>query len=80
MSLNLCFKTSQGGHYVEFPFDTPTELSRAVFKEQDTAKRIQMIHEYMDKFPITEDQEYNELVKKECEDMLKDITLTLSIT
>jgi hypothetical protein len=44
MSLNLLFAVKgTGDGYVDFPFQTPTNLTHAVFNEQDNDKRLALI-------------------------------------
>lgn len=46
MSMNLVFQT-QDGYFVEFPFQTPTNLTKSVLGERDIEKRIILVREYM---------------------------------
>lgn len=48
MSLNLCFFTKSKPHaMIDFPFQTPTNLTRAVMAEKDNAKRLTMLRNEM---------------------------------
>lgn len=44
MSMNLCFYVSGGG-FVDFPFQTPTELTYKVFQASTTDARIEILRE-----------------------------------
>jgi hypothetical protein len=63
MSTNLCFDV-KGGGMVDFPFQTTTELTYAVLKEQDHDKRLALIRKELEK------NKYN---KKEIKDTLTEI-------
>jgi hypothetical protein len=41
--MNLIFKVKGGAGYVDFPFQSDTNLTRAVLAESDNTKRIKII-------------------------------------
>lgn len=43
MSMNLAFETVRGKHFVDFPFQTPTDLSYAVLKASSVEDRLKLI-------------------------------------
>ena len=45
--MNLAFKTPNGG-LVDFPFQTPTKLTKGVMAEPDDIKKILLIKEYLE--------------------------------
>ena len=46
MSMNLAFKTPNG-EYVDFPFQTPTKLTKVVMAEPDYIKKLLLIKEHL---------------------------------
>lgn len=54
MSMNLAFKTPNG-EYNDFPFQTPTKLSREVMAEPDDIKKLLLIKEYLEYRDWTEE-------------------------
>ena len=50
MSMNLCFDVKGGKGMVDFPFQTPTELTYAVLKETDNTKRLEMPRSAMEEY------------------------------
>lgn len=46
MSMNLIFRHKVGG-YIDFPIQTPTELTKAVLREKSDKKKLAMIKKYM---------------------------------
>lgn len=47
MSLNLAFENSKG-EWIDFPIQTPTQLTKAVLVEPDESKRLKLIQEYLE--------------------------------
>lgn len=43
MSMNLVFFVKGGEGMVDFPFQTPTDLTHAVLKEKDDSKRLALL-------------------------------------
>jgi len=77
MSLNLSFIA--GEYYIEFPFQTPTDLSLKVIETDSIDERVKLVHEHLDlRFDDTND-EWIEEQKEECERMLRDKKLRLVI-
>lgn len=49
MSMNLCFDV-KGGGMVDFPFQTPTELTYDVLREPNNDKRLALLRAAMEKW------------------------------
>ena len=47
MSMNLAFKTPNG-EYFDFPFQTPTKLTKVVMAEPEDIKKLILIKEYLE--------------------------------
>lgn len=48
MSMNLYFETLDGAGMVDFPFQTPTELTYAVLKEGNTpTQQVELVRDFM---------------------------------
>lgn len=47
MSMNLYFETKDGVAMVDFPFQTPTDLTYAVIEEKDNTRRLELIKDAM---------------------------------
>ena len=47
MSMNLAFKTPNG-EYNDFPFQTPTKLTKVVMAEPDDIKKLLLIKGYLE--------------------------------
>ena len=82
MSLNLCFSTIPGGHHVEFPFQTPTELTHKVLKLKTNEERVQAIEQYFHAMGYFKPNEYDTIewatdTLQECKRMINDPTLIL---
>ena len=78
MSLNLCFIDLEG-NYVEFPFQTPSELSLFVIASNNTEERIHIIKEYLDKKWNLEDYYKNHILEK-TRQMLNNQNLKLELS
>ena len=51
MSMNLFFSSiSNNGIYIDFPFQTPTELTFKVIKAKTTVEQLAILKEYIDGF------------------------------
>ena len=48
MSMNLAFKTPNGEN-INFPFQTPTKLTKEVMAEPEVTKKLLLIKEYLEK-------------------------------
>lgn len=66
--MNLCFTTNCGKGYVDFPFQTPTELTKAVLKITNKEERLKIIEEQLIKW------KWN---KKEIRSMMNEISKML---
>jgi len=53
--MNLAFKTPNDGVYIDFPFQTPTKLSREVMAEPDDIKKLLLIKEYLEEYDWVEE-------------------------
>lgn len=47
MSMNLAFE-KPNGEYVDFPFQTPTKLTRQVIAEPSNIEKLRLIKEYLE--------------------------------
>ena len=47
MSMNLAFE-KPNGEYVDFPFQTPTKLTREVIAEPNNIEKLRLIKEYLE--------------------------------
>jgi hypothetical protein len=47
MSMNLTFE-KPNGEYVDFPFQTPTKLTREVIAEPSNIEKLRLIKEYLE--------------------------------
>lgn len=71
MSMNLCFKTIKGSHFVDFPYQTRTSTSYAVVKAETIEEKMAILRK--------DDPQLPERVFRECERMLNDKTLKLIV-
>lgn len=80
--MNLCFKVREGGYFIEFPYQTSTDVSRRVLAESIPSKRLYIIKEdllaQIDEYDSDDVAWYNELVN-EVQRMLNDKRLELII-
>ena len=83
MSMNLAFKTVQGNYIIDFPYQTPTDITRAVLAARTTTEQLKFIKEDLlsrvDENDSDDVNWYNDLVQ-EVEDKLTDETLILIMT
>ena len=70
MSMNLCFQTRKGGHFVDFPYQTRTTTSYAVLNAETIEEKMAILRK--------DDRQLPERVFRECERMLKDKSFRLS--
>lgn len=76
MSMNLAF-TTRDGHFVEFPFQTPTDLSYAVINLRTTEAKLELIENQIRKWGWDE-EEISEMMS-EVRIMMTDPTLELTV-
>ena len=76
MSMNLIFETKDG-HVVDFPFQTPTELTYKVLNEESQELRIKLVKGQIDRWDL--DEGYRDALYSEVEKLMTDPTLTLSM-
>lgn len=50
MSMNLCFSVVGGAGYVDFPIQTPTDLTQAVLEVSDDKSRLMIIENTLRKW------------------------------
>lgn len=55
MSMNLYFETVDGLGFVDFPFQTPTDLTYEVLAAEGTEERLSIIKREMDKWGWSEE-------------------------
>jgi hypothetical protein len=56
MSMNLAFE-KPNGEYVDFPFQTPTKLTREVIAEPSNIEKLRLIKEYLEEEDWIEEEE-----------------------
>jgi hypothetical protein len=76
MSMNLAFRTRKY-HYVEFPFQTPTDLSYKVLNTKTTKARLEHIENYLKETFL--DQETIQNLLEQTKSMFEDPDLILDI-
>ena len=69
--MNLMFEVKGSTAYVDFPFQTPTDLTYAVIREKDIEKRIQLVKDYIKNI------DDNTYLIEECETLMRDEKLEL---
>jgi hypothetical protein len=74
--MNLAF-TTRDGHFVEFPFQTPTDLSYAVINLRTTEAKLELIENQIRKWGWDE-EEISEMMS-EVRIMMTDPTLELTV-
>lgn len=77
MSMNLAFETVRGGHFVDFPFQTPTGLSYDVLNAKSVEERLKLIEVQMRDWKW--DAELRKNLLRRIEVLLKDDTLRLIV-
>ena len=77
MSMNLAFYVQGGGGYVDFPFQTPTEMSYEVLAEKTLEGRLKIVRRELKAWGVDEDliEEYLEQIDQ----YLKNPNLTLTV-
>ena len=78
MSMNLYFYSKIHNLDVDFPFQTPTELSYEVLREKSNKKRLEIIKIYIEE--NYDDKEYQQYILNKISDLLDDENLELSIS
>ena len=74
MSMNLFFKIKNSKHgWIDFPFQTPTDLSQEVINEKDNDKRLSILIKYMD------DCEWDKITKERIYDIVKELLFNENI-
>lgn len=76
MSMNLVFITKEGRHLVDFPYQTSTDLTYAVFEKSAVEDQILLIAKDLEQL---DDDEYKRQLLIHIEEMLRDKTLELEI-
>ncbi len=56
MSMNLCFDVKGAPAIVDFPFQTPTDLTYAVLEEEDPEKRLILIETQLIEWGFNEEE------------------------
>lgn len=77
MSMNLCFETINGKHWVDFPFQTPTGLSYAVLNAKTNSERFDLIENELKKWKW-KPSEISEMMYK-IKTLMEDKTLKLIV-
>lgn len=77
MSMNLCFDVKGGAGMVDFPFQTPEELTYAVLREPDNDKRLTLIRKACEGYGWS--KEDIETTLSEIEALMKSPNLELSL-
>lgn len=82
MSMNLTFITTQGNHFVEFPYQTTTDITKAVLKATTKEKQLAILKDDLWLFVNDKDNpEQVEFWAETCKDikmMLYNPTLRLT--
>lgn len=74
MSMNLYFLTrTKRPRYVEFPFQTPTDWTYEIYKENSREKRCELLRAKMKDNPWLDED-----LVQQCEEMLLDSELELT--
>lgn len=77
MSMNLCFNTKAGNHFIDFPYQTPTTLTDAVLAAKTLEEKIELIRQNLNSHRTPGNTvDIDELFKK-CEAMMRDTSLEL---
>jgi hypothetical protein len=77
MSMNLAF-TTRDGHFVDFPFQTPTDLSYAVIDLPTTEAKLELIENQIRKWDCWDEEQINSIMT-EVRIMMTDPTLILTV-
>jgi hypothetical protein len=75
MSMNLIFEVKGSSAYVDFPFQTPTDLTYAVIREKDIEKRIELIRNFLN---TLRNKDANAYLMVECDTLMRDDKLELT--
>jgi hypothetical protein len=75
--MNLCFEVKGGAGIVDFPFQTPTSLTHAVYNESSNEKRLMLIRAYLDERQ-SDDKEWVEEVFAEVKALMESPNLELT--
>lgn len=78
MSMNLMFNVKGSTAYVDFPFQTPTDLTYAVIREKDIDKRVQLVKDYIKKSFKDNKNDYVISLIEECKTLMRDEKLELT--
>ena len=63
MSMNLYFRVKDGSGMIDFPFQTPTELTYAVMEAETTQDRLALIKQYLERFEENTPEEIAETLE-----------------
>ena len=77
MSMNLYFRAGKG--YIDFPFQTPTDLSERVLKVTRPEERFYIVSEYVNYNIMVDDREAQVEILERCRELMFDPTLTLEM-